>query len=107
MAIQGDGDRERNRNGDLARRPHLGRGMKTMKGSITQILEGQRRGFVLSEEGNELYFNGEGVQGKLRDFPVGSWVEFEIQYGPEGPLAVNVKKVLARDEPQPAGVSRA
>lgn len=107
MAIQGDGDRERNRNGELARRPHLERGMRMMKGSITQILEGQQQGFILSEEGNEVYFNDEGVPGKLRDFPVGSWVEFEIQYGPEGPRAVNVKKVLARDEPRPAGVSRA
>lgn len=106
MAIPGDGERERTRKGEPACRPHLGRGMK-MRGSITQSLEGQQRGFILSEEGNEVYFNGEGVQGKLRDFPVGSWVEFEIQYGPEGPRAVNVKKVLAGDEPRPAGVSRA
>lgn len=77
-----------------------------MKGSITQILKRQQCGFILSEEGNEVYFNGEGVQGALSDFRVGSWVEFEIQYEAERARAVGVKKVLGRDPQQPAGARR-
>jgi cold shock CspA family protein len=78
-----------------------------MKGSITQILKKQQCGFILSEEGNEVYFNDDGVEGAVSDFRVGSWVEFEIQYGLERPHAVNVKKVLARDKRRPVGASRA
>jgi cold shock CspA family protein len=77
-----------------------------MKGSITQLLKKQRCGFILSEEGNEVYFNDDGVEGAVSDFRVGSWVEFEIQYGLERPHALNVKKVLSRDKQRPVGTMR-
>ncbi len=77
-----------------------------IKGSITQIFKRQECGFILSEEGNEVYFNRAGVEGELSDFRVGSWVEFEIQYGFERPHAVNVKKVLSRDKQRPVVAGR-
>lgn len=77
-----------------------------MKGSITQIFKRQQCGFILTEEGNEVYFNHEGVEGELSDYRVGSWVEFEIQYGFERPHAVNVKKVLSREKQRPVGISK-
>jgi cold shock CspA family protein len=70
-----------------------------MKGSITRILQNQQCGFILSQEGNEVYFKEDDVEGgDIRDLHIGQWVEFEMQYGFERPRAVSIKRVKVHEQ---------
>jgi len=65
-----------------------------MRGSVTRLLRKQGGGFILGEDGCELYFDRSGLNGlDIAGLSVGKWVECEIQYGFERLRAVNVKAV--------------
>ena len=46
-------------------------------------------GFIEQEDGEDLFVHKSQVEGEIRD---GDTVEYEIDEGPKGPNAVNVKK---------------
>ena len=65
-----------------------------MRGSITRLVKKQGFGFILGEDGCEVYFERTGLNGlDIAGLSVGKWVEYEIQYGFERLRAVNVKTV--------------
>ena len=68
-----------------------------MRGSITRVSRKEGSGCILAEDGKEVYFERfrAGANG-ADDLRVGYRVEFELQYGFERALAVNIKR-LHRD----------
>ena len=63
-----------------------------MRGSITQLQKNREFGFILGEDGCELYFDRTGIGGASIDvLSVGQWVEFEVQRGPDRLRAANIK----------------
>lgn len=63
-----------------------------MRGSITGLLRKQSCGFILGEDGCEVYFDSSGLKGfEITALSVGQWVEFELQYGSERLRAVNIR----------------
>lgn len=66
-----------------------------MQGSITQVLRKQGSGFILGEDGCEVFFEFSGLNGiDVASLFVGRWVEYEIQFGPERLRATNIRPVL-------------
>lgn len=49
-----------------------------MRGSITKLSRREGYGFILAEDGNEVYFDKS--EAKAHDLRVGQCVEFELQY---------------------------
>lgn len=63
-----------------------------MRGSITRLQQNREFGFILGEDGCELYFDRTGIGGATVDaLSVGQWVEFEVQRGTDRLRAVNIK----------------
>jgi cold shock CspA family protein len=63
-----------------------------MRGSITGFLRKQGGGFILGEDGCEVYFDRSGINAsEIAGLSVGQWVEYELQYGFERLRATNVK----------------
>jgi cold shock CspA family protein len=63
-----------------------------MRGSITGFLRNQGWGFILGEDGCEVYFDRSGINAaEIAGLSVGQWVEYELQYGFERLRAKNVK----------------
>jgi len=68
-----------------------------MLGSITRVSRKGGSGSIMAEDGKEICFERSESSSKgVEELRVGSWVEFELQYGFERPCAVNVRR-LERD----------
>lgn len=53
-----------------------------MRGSITRLFRKQGCGFILGEDGYEVYFDRSALNGaEIAEVSVGQWVEYEVQYG--------------------------
>ena len=69
-----------------------------MRGSITRLLTKQGGGFILGEDGCEVYFDCSALNGlDMAGLSVGQWVEYELQYGFERLHSTNIK--ILRREP--------
>jgi cold shock CspA family protein len=63
-----------------------------MKGSITGLLRKQGCGFILGEDGCEIFFGRSALNGmEFTALSVGQWVDFELQYGFERLRAANIR----------------
>jgi len=63
-----------------------------VRGSITRLMRKQGCGFILGEDGCEVYFDQSATKGlDVGRFFVGLWVEFDIQYGFERLRAVDIR----------------
>lgn len=80
-----------------------------VRGSITGLLRKQGCGFILGEDGCEIYFDRSTLNGtEFVELSVGQWVEFDLQYGFERLRATNVRPLLGErigtaDDPRPQG----
>ena len=63
-----------------------------MRGSITRLLRKQGCGFILGEDGCEVYFDQGGLNRlQMRELSVGQWVEYELAYGPDRLRAMDIR----------------
>jgi cold shock protein len=61
-------------------------------GTIKRLVRDRGFGFILGQDGTELFFHRSGLQGQSFDaIAEGQAVEFEVERGDKGPRAVNVK----------------
>jgi cold shock CspA family protein len=66
-----------------------------VRGSITGLLRKQGCGFILGEDGCEIYFDRSTLNGtEFVALSVGQWVEFDLQYGFKRLRAKNVRPLL-------------
>lgn len=62
-----------------------------MRGSITQLSRKEGYGFILGEDGCEVYFDRSALNGSdIAGLSVGQWVEYEPQDGVERLRATNI-----------------
>lgn len=74
-----------------------------MRGSITRVSRNDGSGSILAENEKEVHFERSATSGNGgEDLKVGSWVEFELQYGFEQACAVNVKRLPRETSAGPA-----
>jgi CspA family cold shock protein len=65
-------------------------------GTIKRLVRERGFGFILGQDGTELFFHRSALQGEGFDaLAEGQAVEFEVERGPKGPRAVNLKVALA------------
>lgn len=67
-----------------------------MKGKIKRLIrgrEGRGFGFITNEDGKEVFFHRSALEGVDFDaLEEGDSVEFNLERGPKGPRAVNIRK---------------
>lgn len=82
--------RWRSRNGVWA---HARRGVATMAtGTIKRLVRDRGFGFILGEDGAELFFHRSALQGEGFDaLREGQSVEFEVEQASKGPRAANMR----------------
>ncbi len=62
-------------------------------GTIKRLVRERGFGFILGSDGVELFFHRSALQGETFDsLTEGQAVEFEVEKGPKGPRAANVKR---------------
>ena len=67
-----------------------------MLGSVTRLVKKEGWGFILGEDGCEVYFDLTSTNGlDARKLSVGEWVEYEISYAGARLQAQNVRPVLS------------
>ena len=65
-----------------------------MKGKIKKVIPDRGFGFISAENGEEVFFHRSGLEGLDFDsLTEGTDVEFNVEKGPKGNRAVNVKTV--------------
>ena len=63
-----------------------------MKGKIKKLISDRGFGFIIAEDGKEIFFHRTALAGGGFDSLVeGAGVEFDLESGPKGPSAVNVR----------------
>ena len=63
-----------------------------VKGTVKWFNEKKGFGFLAQEEGDDVFVHHTSIQGEgFKTLNEGQEVEFEIQDGPKGPQALNVK----------------
>ena len=63
-----------------------------VKGTVKWFNEKKGFGFLSQEEGDDVFVHHTSIQGEgFKTLEEGQEVEFEIQDGPKGPQALNVK----------------
>ena len=63
-----------------------------VKGTVKWFNEKKGFGFISREEGDDVFVHHTSIQGEgFKTLSEGQQVEFEVQDGPKGPQAVNVK----------------
>jgi CspA family cold shock protein len=63
-----------------------------MNGKIKRIIRERGFGFISAEDGREIFFHRSALEGENFDaLEEGNSVEFDVEKGPKGPRAVNVK----------------
>jgi CspA family cold shock protein len=67
-----------------------------MNGKIKRIIRERGFGFISAEDGREIFFHRSALEGENFDaLEEGNSVEFDVEKGPKGPRAVNVKMTEA------------
>lgn len=67
-----------------------------MEGKIKRLIRGRGFGFISAEDGSEVFFHRSALQDVDFDtLEEGNGIEFDLEKGPRGPRAVNVKMVTA------------
>jgi CspA family cold shock protein len=67
-----------------------------LKGTIKRIIRERGFGFISAEDGREIFFHRSALEEIDFDgLEEGNSVEFEVERGPKGPRAVNVKTIEA------------
>ncbi len=62
-------------------------------GTIKRLVRERGFGFILGADGVELFFHRSALQGEAFDsLTEGQAVEFEVEKGPKGPRAANIKR---------------
>jgi len=67
-----------------------------VKGKIKKLIRERGFGFISAEDGREVFFHSSALEGV--DFGAleeGDSVEFNVERGPKGPRAVNVRMIKA------------
>ncbi len=63
-----------------------------MKGKIKRLIRERGFGFITAEDGKEVFFHRSALEGENFDaLEEGASVEFDLEEGPKGPRAINVK----------------
>lgn len=63
-----------------------------MKGKIKKLIKERGFGFITAEDGKEIFFHRSAVEGENFDtLEEDTSVEFDLEEGPKGPRATNVK----------------
>ncbi len=77
-----------------------------MRGSITKLVKKRGCGFVLGEDGCEVYFDQASLDGvDLRALSIGEWVEYELHFGAERLRAARLRPLLGSRAPTVRGSS--
>ncbi|UCD85472.1 MAG: cold shock domain-containing protein [Deltaproteobacteria bacterium] len=64
-----------------------------MKGEVKKIIRQKGFGFISAEDGTEVFFHRSACQDiSFESLEEGGSVEFDIEQGPKGPRAANLKK---------------
>jgi len=67
-----------------------------LKGTIKRVIRERGFGFISAEDGSEVFFHRSALQDVDFDtLEEGNGIEFDLEKGPRGPRAVNVKMVTA------------
>jgi len=67
-----------------------------LKGKIKKLIKERGFGFINAEDGKEVFFHRSALEGTDFDtLEEGSSVEFNLERGPKGPRAVNVRMIKA------------
>ena len=62
------------------------------KGTITRLMRDRGYGFITGENGKDIFFHRTGLRGlRFDSLEEGQLVIFEIETGPKGPRAVDVR----------------
>ena len=62
------------------------------KGTITRLISSREFGFIEGEDGKEVFFHRSGLQdAEFDSLKEGQAVEFDVESGPKGPRAINIK----------------
>ena len=65
-----------------------------MKGQIKRLIQERGFGFITAEDGTEIFFHRSALQDvNFDNLEEGNSVEFDLEKGPKGPRAVNVKVI--------------
>jgi cold shock CspA family protein len=73
-------------------------------GSITTLLSRERCGWILGEDGNEVYFDEKGLEGgEFSNLSVGKRVQFETDFAGERVHAVRIRVLGRNEEPKAVG----
>ncbi|TET13107.1 cold shock domain-containing protein [Candidatus Aerophobetes bacterium] len=63
-----------------------------MKGKIKRLIKERGFGFITTEDGKEVFFHRSALEGENFDaLEEDASVEFDLEEGPKGPRATNVK----------------
>ncbi|MBI5167739.1 MAG: cold shock domain-containing protein [candidate division NC10 bacterium] len=69
------------------------------RGTIKRLIKDRGFGFIKSEDGREIFFHRSALSEREFDaLEEGQGVEFEVERGPKGPRAVNVKPSPAKED---------
>ena len=67
-----------------------------LKGTIKRVVWEKRFGFISAEDGREVFFHRSALEGIDFDaLEEGTGVEFDVESGPKGPRAVNIRTMKA------------
>lgn len=67
-----------------------------MKGTVKKLIRERGFGFITAEDGTEIFFHRSGLVGVEFDaLQEGHALEFDVERGPKGPRAANVRVVEA------------
>ena len=67
-----------------------------MKGTIKRLIRERGFGFISAEDGREIFFHRSALEGiDFETLEQGNSVEFNVERGPKGPRAVNVRMIEA------------
>ena len=62
------------------------------KGTIRRLMRERGYGFITTEDGKDIFFHRTALRGlRLDSLKEGQSVEFEVETGPKGPRAVDVR----------------
>ncbi|NIS68688.1 MAG: cold shock domain-containing protein [Proteobacteria bacterium] len=67
-----------------------------MKGKVKRLIQDRGFGFIGAEDGREIFFHRSALDGTdFNTLKEGNSVEFEVEKGPKGPRAMNVRMIEA------------
>jgi len=67
-----------------------------MKGKVKRLIRDRGFGFISAEDGREVFFHRSALEGEGFDaLEEDTGVEFNVEQGPKGPRAVDVRRIKA------------